>query len=55
MSKNQEKPEMEMQRRGFLKKALYATPSVIALGSIVKPVKGQADDFGPAPSDPDTE
>ncbi len=55
MSENQEKPEMEMQRRGFLKKALYATPTVVLLGTIVKPVKGQADGFGATPSDPGTE
>ena len=54
MSENQEKSEMEMQRRNFLKKAVYAAPTVVALGSLVKPQKAQADGFGPVPSDPDT-
>lgn len=29
-------------RRGFIKKAVYAAPAIIALGSITKPVTGAA-------------
>jgi hypothetical protein len=41
-------------RRKFLKKALYATPTVVALGSLIKPKRAKADGFGPSPSDPNT-
>lgn len=36
---NKEKIE---QRRGFLKKAAYAVPAVIALGQITNPIKSSA-------------
>jgi len=42
-------------RRNFLKKTLYATPSMIVMGTIVKPTKANADGFGAAPSDPNTD
>jgi len=46
--------KIKSERRSFIKKALYATPSVIMLGSIVKPTSATAG-FGNSPSDPDTE
>jgi hypothetical protein len=45
--------KIKSERRSFIKKALYVTPSVIILGSIVKPTKANA--FDSAPSDPETE
>lgn len=38
-------------RRGFLKKAAYSTPTLVALGTLIRPEKGQAG-FGGPPSDP---
>jgi len=45
--------KIKSDRRSFIKKALYATPSVIILGSIVKPTSATAG-FGGEPSDPNT-
>ena len=50
-----DKKQQKTHRRDFLKKAIYATPTVIVLGSIIKPIKANADDFGATPSDPDTQ
>jgi hypothetical protein len=46
---------MKEDRREFLKKAVYATPTVGALGSLIKPKSAKADDFGYNPSDPNTD
>ena len=43
---------MKEDRREFLKKALYTTPTVVVLGSLIKPKSAKADDFGAPPSDP---
>jgi len=43
---------MKSDRREFIKKALYTTPTVIMLGTIIKPTK--ANSFDRCPSDPDT-
>jgi hypothetical protein len=45
---------MKEDRREFLKKAVYATPTVVVLGSLIKPTSAKANDFGPPPSDPNT-
>jgi hypothetical protein len=45
------KLDSAQQRRAFLKKAVYATPTVVALGSLIKPKSAKADGFGPPPSD----
>jgi len=39
------------QRRTFLKKTMYAAPTLMVLGSLTKPTQTHAD-FGPPPSDP---
>ena len=39
-------------RRSFLKKSVYAAPTLIALGQLVKPKNAKAG-FGGPPSDPD--
>jgi hypothetical protein len=46
---------MKKDRREFLKKALYTTPTVVVLGSLIKPKSAKADDFGGYPSDPNTD
>lgn len=43
---------VEKKRRIFLKKAVYAAPTIVALGALMKPTKTNAFD-GP-PSDPNT-
>ena len=43
----------ENERRSFLKKAVYATPTVVALGALMKPKQSNAASFGPPPSGPD--
>jgi len=55
MKKHSDKMDFTVQRRDFLKKAVYITPSLIVLGNIVKPIKANADDFGGTPSDPNTD
>jgi hypothetical protein len=55
-SKEEEKEienKMPNERRGFLKKAVYAAPTIVAMGALLKPKEANAD-FGPTPSDPDT-
>jgi len=55
MTTNKEKVlNTKNDRRSFLKKTLYKAPSVILLGSLIKPTKAKAG-FGDSPSDPDTE
>ncbi|WP_169308528.1 hypothetical protein [Nitratifractor salsuginis] len=39
-------------RRNFLKKAAYSAPSIMVLGSLAKPTRAKADQFGGPPSDP---
>jgi len=39
------------KRRGFLKKAAYATPAIVALGALTKPTESEAG-FGKPPSGP---
>ena len=54
--KNEEKhkttkqPEIE-SRRSFLKKAAYAAPTIVALGTLLKPTESEAG-FGKPPSGP---
>jgi len=55
MGYHSKKKKLTIQRRNFLKKAIYVAPSIIMLGTIVKPVKANADDFGGTPSDPNTD
>ena len=43
---------MNATRRAFLKKAVYATPTIMALGALTKPTESEAG-FGPPPSAPD--
>jgi hypothetical protein len=49
-------PDVDMenitQRRTFLKKAVYAAPTLMVLGGMVKPTQTRAG-FGNPPSDPD--
>ena len=40
-------------RRSFLKKSVYAAPTLIVLGSLIKPEEVKAG-FGGPPSDPDS-
>ena len=39
-------------RREFLKKAVYAAPTIVIMGTLMKPKKANAG-FGGPPSDPD--
>ena len=41
----------ENERRSFLKKAVYAAPTVVALGALLKPTETKAG-FGKPPSGP---
>ena len=53
--KKQKKPLETVKnsvRRGFLKKAAYVAPTIVALGALMKPTETKAD-FGPPPSGPD--
>ena len=43
--------ETVLSRRSFLKKSVYAAPTLMVLGSLTKPTQTHAD-FGPPPSDP---
>lgn len=36
-------------RRHFLKKAVYAAPTIVALGALIKPVRSEADSVPPPP------
>ena len=47
----EEATNTDVERRGFLKKAAYATPTLIALGQLVRPREAKAG-FGGPPSDP---
>lgn len=42
---------MSGERRSFLKKAVYAAPTIVALGALTKPTQSKAG-FGPPPSGP---
>ena len=44
------KPKSESSRRSFLKKSIYAAPTIVALGALLKPTESKAG-FGPTPSD----
>jgi hypothetical protein len=44
--------EIHKTRRKFLKKATYAAPTILILGSLIKPKKANAG-FGGPPSDPE--
>lgn len=48
----QEKKPFSSNRRGFLKKATYIAPTLVALGTLTKPTESKAG-FGPPPSAPD--
>ena len=56
MSKKQEKnsktltPIEKNDRRSFLKKAVYAVPTIVALGALTKPIEAEA--FTKPPSGP---
>ena len=39
------------ERRSFLKKAVYAAPTIVALGALIKPTESEAG-FGKPPSGP---
>ncbi len=52
--KDKSKKLLTHERRSFLKKTAYATPTLVALGSLMKPTKATAADFGGPPSDPGT-
>lgn len=41
-NQNISKDVLEKERRSFLKKAVYAAPSLLALGSLVRPTPSQA-------------
>ena len=43
----------DSSRRGFLKKAAYAAPTIVALGALTKPTQSEAAGFGPPPSGPE--
>jgi hypothetical protein len=43
---------LHQERRSFLKKSVYAAPTLIAMGGLLKPNKAKADNFGSPPSDP---
>jgi len=52
-SKNKQKKSnvaVNSERRGFLKKAVYAAPTIVALGALTKPTESEA--FGKPPSGP---
>ena len=57
MSKKQEKEPKTVttveknDRRSFLKKAVYAAPTIVALGALLKPIESEAG-FGKPPSGP---
>jgi len=41
--------DKQQERRDFLKKSVYAAPSLFALGQLVKPTKADADYSVPPP------
>ncbi len=52
--KKQKKPSETVEnstRRGFLKKAVYAAPTIVVLGALMKPTESEAG-FGKPPSGP---
>ena len=49
-NKNQKTPQDGKERRDFLKKAVYAAPTLVVLGQLSKPTESEAG-FGPPPSD----
>ena len=52
--KKQKKPSETVEnstRRGFLKKAVYAAPTIVVLGALTKPTETKAG-FGKPPSGP---
>ena len=52
--KKQKKPSETVEnstRRGFLKKAVYAAPTIVVLGALTKPTESEAE-FGKPPSGP---
>ena len=46
--------KIQKERRSFLKKTVYAAPSLIVMGQLAKPTRSNAfeEDPGPTPSDP---
>jgi len=53
VSTNTGKYEKEQNsRRGFLKKAAYSTPVLIAMGQLAKPIDAQADGTQSGQSEP---
>ncbi len=44
-----QKKEIEKERRGFLKKAVYSAPGLIMLGQMVKPTETYAESNIPDP------
>lgn len=48
-----EKDEVQKERRSFLKKTMYSTPTIVALGGLLRPTQAKADWVpGPNPSQP---
>ena len=45
------KTNINIERRSFLKKTVYAAPTVVALGALMKPTESEAG-FGKPPSGP---
>lgn len=44
--------EENNSRRKFLHKAVYAAPTLVALGSLLQPTNAEAVDFGSTPNPP---
>ena len=42
---------LHQERRSFLKKSVYAAPTLIVMGELLKPSKAKAGNFGNNPSD----
>ena len=42
----------DSSRRGFLKKAAYTAPTIVALGALTKPIETKAAGFGKPPTGP---
>ena len=38
----EEKEKMQSERRGFLKKAVYAAPTLMVMGQLVRPTQSKA-------------
>lgn len=47
LEKENEKPQNEEARRNFMKKAVYAAPTLLAMGSLLKPKDILADGSQP--------